>query len=301
MHDPDLPSIVPPQPSTNKRPPLPAFPSHEDGPNGGCYVPDGTFPFSSRFWPGKKQFFSTFLSIWQKKWTLLQGATVTWPYGRATGRVYPKESSQSYYWHRHNHNNCAVHEDPNKAMWWVPNTPHLSWQRAISPRDIIDIMSDDPGSIQQENEDCLIKKNTTRSKGVQDSARKSTLSRKHSNFKPENLKKGQLDYQVFMYHPPHDQHSDPVPYSVKAICQVADNRSCRYSPAHAVPRFDSFNYSSSNSSCCHRSESRCSCRQLHLKVLNCNQTEPVYDRVVSWLELFIFNNNKIIMQYALPW
>ena len=44
--DPELPTVVPPQPRM-KPPPTPG--SGDDTNNGECYVPDGGFPFNSRF------------------------------------------------------------------------------------------------------------------------------------------------------------------------------------------------------------------------------------------------------------
>ena len=46
--DPELPTVVPPQPRM-KPPPAPGSPSGDDTNNGECYVPDGGFPFNSRF------------------------------------------------------------------------------------------------------------------------------------------------------------------------------------------------------------------------------------------------------------
>ena len=48
--DPELPTVVPPQPRM-KPPPTPGSGpgSGDDTNNGECYVPDGGFPFNSRF------------------------------------------------------------------------------------------------------------------------------------------------------------------------------------------------------------------------------------------------------------
>lgn len=176
-------------------------------------------------------------------------------------------------------------------MWWT-HAPQLSWHRATSPRDIIETMSDEPDSI-QDNE-----KSKSRPKVIFESGKKSSQRRNFSEFQLRQMKQGQatpiiahnqtpnpLDYSVLLYCPPLDRSDSQ--YSVKPICQpmseTLPHRPWRHTPAVAGPRFDSFTTSSS-SSCCQRSDSRCSCRQLQLKVVDCTKVEPIYDRVVSWLE-----------------
>ena len=53
---------------------------------------------------------------------IYKGATDTWPYGRAAGRIYPKENGHHFY--RNTHNGCAVHEEA-RPLWWT-HAPQLS-------------------------------------------------------------------------------------------------------------------------------------------------------------------------------